>query len=131
METIASTAELKNAIQLLEAEQSAKGVELKEHFAEVYKSFKPINLIKDTLKGVVTSPGIVENIILGGVGLVSGYLTRRIVVGSSTNILRKLLGSALQFSTTSAVTQNVGTVKSVGQLLYKLFLSKKKNRNHE
>jgi hypothetical protein len=131
MEKIASTTELKKAIQLLEVEQRAQGAELKEQYVNAYKSFNPISLLTSTLKGAVTSPGIIENIVVGGVGLLSGYLTRKIVVGASSNIFRKLIGTALQFGTTTAVTQNSETIKSAGQLLYKLFMKKKKDRNHE
>jgi hypothetical protein len=129
MGKIASTTDLKNAIQLLEVEQRAQGVELKVQYAEAYKSFKPLNLIKDTLKGVVSSPGIIENIIVGGIGLATGYLTRRVVVGTSTNIFRKLLGSTLQFGASSLVTQNASPLINAGKLISKLFFKKKKNSN--
>jgi hypothetical protein len=132
MKNITSTTELKNAIQLLEIEQRVKGEELKEQFTVTYKSINPLSLIKETLKGDETSPGIIENIIVGGVGLATGYLTRKVFVGPSANIIRKLLGSALQFGATSLITQNAQTIKSVGQLLYDLYSTKKeKNKNRK
>jgi hypothetical protein len=128
MKKMAATSELKNTIQKLQIEQHIRGLELKEQYIE---TFNPINLLKDSLKGVATSPGIVENVIAGGVGLLSGFITRKVVVGSSGNIFRKLIGSALQFGATSIVTQNAGTIMSVGQFLLNLFLSKKKTRNNK
>lgn len=131
MEKITSTAELKNAIQKLEAEQHAKGLELKEHFSKTYIKFNPISLIMDAINGISNSPGIAEKLIISGVGLASGYFTRRVVVGSSTNIIRKLIGSAMQYGATSLVTQNAGKIKLIGQYFYDLFLSKKKNSKNE
>ena len=46
MQNITSTAGLKNAIQLLEAEQAVKGQLLKEQFYITYESLKPVNLLK-------------------------------------------------------------------------------------
>jgi hypothetical protein len=125
MENITSTTELKNAILLLEIEQRAQGLELKEQLA----SIKPLDLVKEAFKGDDESPGIIENVIVGGVGLATGYLTRKIFIGSSGNIFRKLLGTALQFGATSVITQNAQTIKSVGQLLLNLYPSKKKKKN--
>jgi hypothetical protein len=129
MGTLASTAALKDSIRLLEVEQRIKGQELKEQLSETYKSFKPANLIKDTIKDVVSSPHMVENLIIGGLSLATGYFARRIVVGTSTNIFRKLLGSTLQFGASSLVTQNASPLIDAGKLISKLFSKKKKNSN--
>jgi hypothetical protein len=119
MEKITSSIELKNAIILLESEQLAKGLLIKEQLTNI----NPLNLIKRALKDGAKSPGIIENVIVGGVGLAAGYLTRIFYVGSSANIFRKLLGVALQFGATSVVTQNAPIVKSLGQLLLNLHLA--------
>ena len=129
MENIASTADLKEAIKLLELEHRAKGQLLKEQFYEVYSKVNPINLIKDSIKGFVSPTSIVDNIIVGGLSLVAGYLTKRLVIGSSTNIFRRLIGSAAQFGTSSVVAQNAVPIKSVGELIYKLFFKKKKKHH--
>ncbi len=122
MENITATIELKNAILLLETEHRAKGLALKEQF----KNINPINLIKETLKEDDISPGIIENMIFNGVGMATGYLTRKIFVGSSSNIFKKMLGSAIQIGTTRVIAQNAQTIKAVSQLLLNMFLSKKK-----
>jgi hypothetical protein len=127
MGNIASAAELKNAIQLLEADKRQKGQELKEQFNVTYRSLKPLNLIASTIKEVVTSPSIIESLIVGGLGLATGYFTKRIVVGTTTNIFRKLLGSALQFGATSVVSKNADSIKTAGKFISTIF-SRKKNK---
>lgn len=121
MESITSTTELKNAILLQEKEQYAKGLALKEQF----KNITLLNLIKGTLKEKDTSPGILDNMIASGAGMATGYLTRKIIVGSSKNVFRKILGSAVQVGTKRAITQNAQTIKAVGLLLFKMYSSKK------
>jgi len=80
MENIASTTDLKDAIQLLELEQRAKGQQLKEQLYETYSTINPVNLLKDSIKGFVSPPNIVDNLIVGGLSLVTGYLTKRFII---------------------------------------------------
>jgi hypothetical protein len=115
MESITSTAELKKAIQLLENEQAVNLQRLKEQFSPIYESFKPVNLFKNTLNDVTSSPYLIENIIGVALGLATGYFTKRIVVGASVNRVRKLMGSVLQFGVTKVVAQHTDTIKSIGR----------------
>lgn len=125
METVTSIAELKTAIQVLEFEQTIKRQELKHQLQVIHESLKPVNLIKSTISEVVSSPYLIDNILGATAGLVSGYLTRKIVVSGSGNIFRKLLGSVIQFGVTNLVAQHTDPIKSVGQYIYQHFLHKR------
>jgi len=125
MQNITSTAGLKNAIQLLEAEQAIKGQLLKEQFFLTLESIKPVNLLKGTLKDITSSPFLIDNILGVAVGLATGYLTKKIVISASGSILRKLIGSVLQFGVTNVVAQHPDAIKSVGQSIFQHFLRKK------
>ncbi len=125
MQNITSFTELKNAIQLLEVEQAAKGQLLREQFSITYESLKPVNLLKSTLKDLSSSPYLIENIVGSAVGLASGYVSKKIVVGASANIFRKLFGSILQFGVTNLVAQNPDAIKSVGQYIVQHIFRKK------
>jgi len=128
MGNISSTADLKNAIQLLEVEQVLKGQMLKEQFFITYESLKPINLLKSALSELTSSPNLIDNILGTAVGLASGYLSKKLVVGASGNIFRKILGSVLQFGVTNVVTRQSDTIKSFGQyILQHLFHKKEKH----
>jgi hypothetical protein len=119
------TTELKNAIQLLEAEQAIKGQLLKEQFYITYESLKPINILKSTLKEAATSPYLIENILGSAVGLATGYVSKKIVVGASANIFRKFIGSILQFGVTNLVAQRPDVIKSFGQYIVQHIFRKK------
>lgn len=125
MENITSTEDLKHAIQLLEAEQAFKGQELKAQFLLTYESLKPINILKSTFKDVTSSPYFIDNIIGSALGLTTGYFSKKLVVGASANIFRKLFGSALEFGVTNIIAQNTDSLKSVGQYLLKHIFRKK------
>ena len=131
METITSIAGLKNAIQLLEAEQTAKGILLKEQFQLTFESLKPINILKNTLKEVSSSPLLIDNILGSVVGLATGYLSKKIVVGASGNIFRNILGSMLQFGVTNVVSRHPEGIKSIGQSIFQLLFRKKEDSLHE
>ncbi|MGA2408622.1 MAG: hypothetical protein ABSF81_18000 [Bacteroidales bacterium] len=125
MQNITSIAGLKNAIQLLEIEQGIKGQLLKEQFYLTYESLKPINILKKTLKEISSSPYLIDNISGTAMGLASGFLSKKIFVGTSGNIFRKLIGSLLQFGITNVVTQNSDIIKSVGHAIFQHFLRKR------
>jgi hypothetical protein len=124
MQNITSSAALKDAIQLLEVEQEIKGQLLKKQLYIAYESLKPLNLLKHTLKEITSSPYMIDNISGGVMGLVSGFLSRKIFVGTSGNLIRKLIGSLLQFGVTNVVAQNSSVIRSLGQALFHHFFSK-------
>jgi len=125
MKSITSSAELKDAIQQLEFETTIKGQLLKEQLLLTHESLKPVNLIKNALSEVASSPYLVDNILGASVALATGYISKKIVIAGSGNVIRKLFGSILQFGVTNVVAQHTDTIKSVGQFIYQHFLHKK------
>ena len=125
MEPITNRNELKNAIQNLEIDQLIIEMELKEQVYLTVESLKPVTLIKSTLHKVTSSSYLIDNILGASVGLASGYVSRKLVVGGSHNIIRKLFGTIIQFGVTNVVAQRSGQIKSIGEFIYKRFLQKK------
>lgn len=124
MQNITSTATLKNAIELLEVEHGLKGQLLKEQLYITYESLKPINILKRTMKEISSSPYLIDNISGAAMGLLSGFLSKRIFIGASGNLIRRFLGDILQFGVTNVVAQNSGTIKSIGQAIFQYFFRK-------
>jgi hypothetical protein len=125
MENITSIDGLKNAIQLLEVEKAEKLKRLKEQGRLTVEILKPSNLIKSVVKDIISSPHLLDNMLDTGVGLVTGFLSKKIFIGSSANIFRKLFGSVLQLGVTSVATQNSDFIKSFGRFLYqRIFIRK-------
>lgn len=125
MENITSIAELKKAIQLLEMEQAITRQLLIDQFLLTYESLKPVNILKNTLKDISSSPYLIENIIGTALGLGTGYLSKKIIVGASGNIIRKIFGSVLQFGVTNLVAKHPDAIKSIGQFMYQHVIHRK------
>ena len=126
MQKITSVAGLKNAIQLLEAEQEIKGQQLKEQLLFTYESFSPINILKRSLKEIYSTSDLLENISGTTFGVASGILFNKLFVGRSGNIFRKLLGSLLQVGLTRVVSENAELLKSLVQVMLKHLFAKRK-----
>jgi hypothetical protein len=128
MQNISSIAELKNAIQLLEVEQVDKGKLLKEQFYITWESIKPANLIANTLNDIEKSPYLIDNILGAALGLVTGFYSNKLIFNPRGNKLKKLIGVALQFGVTNLVAKHQGTIRSIGQVVFR-HLTRKKRMN--
>ena len=124
MENITCAAELKIAIQTLKFEQEIQGKLLKEEFLITIESLKPVNIIKNTLHDITQSPYLIDNVLGAVTGLVSGYVSKKIAVGTSHNVIRKIAGALLQFGVTNMVAQNSDLLKTVGNFIIQKFLHK-------
>jgi hypothetical protein len=122
VQNITTSVELKEAIQLLEVEQELRGQLLKEQFFITYESFKPVNLIRNALKSAVNSPNLINNVLGSVVGLATGYVSNKVVVGASANIFRRLFGSLIQMGVSNLVAQHPEDIKSIGlDIIHRIF----------
>ena len=133
MQNITSLDELKNAIQLLEAEQAIKRQLLKEQLIITYESLKPINILRRTLKEITLSKDVRDNILGAASGIASGYLSKKIFIGTSGNIFRKLIGSVLQLGVSSVVSRHPDFIKTLGHsiLQYLLRIKETNTKNRD
>jgi len=125
MENITCAAELKLAISEKQFEQEVQGELLKEEFLNAVNSLKPVNIIKSTLSEITSSPYLIENMLGAVVGLVGGFVSKKIAIGTSHNIFRKLMGAALQFGVTNLVAQHPEVIKNAGSLIFRNIFHKK------
>ena len=128
---ISSSTDLKEAIRLLEIDQAEKGLLLREQFHLTYESLKPVNLLKSTLKDISLSPSLINTILGTTVGLATGYLSKKIVVGASANIFRKLFGTIMQISIVNTVAQHPEAIRSIGQSILQHILRKKETNSNK
>ena len=127
MPKITTTEELREAIRLLEIEQKVEGVRLKDQVRIAYESLRPANLIASTFKELTVIPDLKGDLLNVGLGLVSGYLSKKAVVGDTNHPIKQLLGTFLQMGVASLVTKNADSIKSFGsELLSRLLNPKEK-----
>lgn len=129
MENISSTAELIEAIQILEAEQAEHLYQMKDKFNITRESLRPVNIIGNSLKGMVMSPNLVNNILGVAIGLFTGYLSRKAMFAGVINSkYRRIFGNVVQFGITGLVARSPQAFKTFGNFILQR-LSHFRNKN--
>ncbi|MEO6905060.1 MAG: hypothetical protein ABI148_01760 [Ginsengibacter sp.] len=105
LEIIANTTDLSTAIKRLERRKMILEEDLKDHFHLILEDLKPTNILKNTLHEVQESTSLKHNLLKVAVGLGAGYFSRKMIVGKSAGIVKKALGTALQYGITNFVAK--------------------------
>jgi hypothetical protein len=126
MENITCAAELKLAIREKQFQQKIQYELLKEELYITYESLKSVSWMKSKLEEITSSSYLIDNMFGGITGLLSGYLSKKIAVGTSHNVFRKVIGSVLQFGITNFVTQHPEILRNLGQLMIEKIIHKTK-----
>ncbi|HKC69771.1 MAG TPA: hypothetical protein VKG26_16145 [Bacteroidia bacterium] len=87
---------------------------LKEHLYHMHEELKPVNFIKNTLKEITASPEIKNTLLDNAMGLITGFISKKIIVGSTHNPIKNLLGNILQFAVANMVSKHSDTIKTAG-----------------
>ena len=90
-------AALQETIKLLEQKQSQELSLLRNQFYVTYESIKPINIFKKAVHDIIGSSEIKNDILSNIIGLATGFISKKIVVGSSNNPFKKILGTILEY----------------------------------
>lgn len=106
MKKILNNKDLQAQILELERKKALEEQGFKEQFHQTIESFKPINIVKNTVSEVAASPTLKHNLLNVALGLGAGYLSKKLVVGKEAGLLKKTLGTALQFGVTSLISKN-------------------------
>lgn len=121
---------LNEAISFLENQQKSDLYLLKEHFEFTKEQLNPLTIIKDGFSDVIHSPDLKGKLIKGALGIASGFLAKKFVIGSGVGIVSKLAGTALQTGVTGLIMKNIpenmATVKDDGLSLLQKGLLKLK-----
>ncbi len=105
LEMIASTSDLEVAIKRLERKRALMEEDLKDHMHDILESLKPTNILRHTIHEVQESTELKHNLFKVAVGLGAGYFSRKLVIGKSAGLVKKALGTALQYGVTNFVAR--------------------------
>jgi hypothetical protein len=134
MYTINSVAVLKEAIIDLEIKKKRQASIIKEQFDVMKENLSPANIIKSTFDEVAASPTLRSNLLGALVGLGAAYFSRKLVIGKSGNLIRKILGSVLQLGIGAVVASKPTILQNIGQTIVKRVFTKKNSyepTNHQ
>lgn len=129
MKKIETEADLKKAIFLLKTQQTVERTMLKEQLKEIVEAVKPLNLLRNTFKQIVTSRELKDNLFNTTVGLTAGHLSRSVYEGLSHNRFKRILGTGLVLGITNLVSNNPEFIRSLGQSFFKMIRNKLRGDN--
>jgi hypothetical protein len=119
--------ELKAAIIELEHSAAIKKQRMLQQFHTTYENLQPINIIKNQLKKLMDISDLQNDAASAAIGLGAGLFSKKIYEGSSPNIFKQFLGTALEFGVAKVVANNSEKIKEVvSGFLDRLFKSKEK-----
>ena len=130
MNKINQTEALNKTIAALQEKKEIEFSLLKEQFQITYESLKPINLIKSTLANVASSPELKNNVLNNVIGLTTGYISKKVILGNTRNPIKILLGSLFQFAVANVVSKHTESLKSTGEIILKRIFRNKDKKDH-
>jgi hypothetical protein len=99
---------------------------LKEQLHIAFESVKPVNLIKNLVHDVTSSPEIKEDVMSNIMGLATGFISKKLIVDNNSGTVKKVFATILQFAIANVVSKHSTDIKAVGTALYNNFFKNNK-----
>jgi hypothetical protein len=107
METIKNAAELKARIALLHFKAEEDKTAMHNSFHVIVEKMQPVNLMRSAVKQIAGAPDLKRNILGTAIGVGAGLVSKKLFLGKSPGIFKKVLGTALQLGLTKLVATKV------------------------
>ena len=124
---------LEFAIFQLEIKASEQKKNLLVQLQQTSESLKPVNLIKSSIHDITSGPGLGNKVLNATLGLGAGLISKKLMIGPSTNILKKIAGTAFEVGVAGVVAKNAQQIKTGAAGLFKKLFTryslKKKQEN--
>ena len=117
---------LNDEIRLLKSKQDYEFEILRQQFHLTSEGLKPLNLISNTLRNIVTLPATGNTLIDNTISMATGFLSKKLMIGSSSNAIIRGLGTLVQFGISNIVYKNSFAIKAIGGSILQTIFSKKK-----
>ena len=98
---------LNQKIEYLERKRNFELNSIKKDFNLVIDSLKPGNIVNQALEDFKKTANLKQNIIEGALSLTGGYLSKKLLIGTSHSFFKKILGYAIQYGVTSFISKKV------------------------
>lgn len=131
MEKITDLTSLDTQIAMLEQRQENEKAAIESEFHNLMESLKPANLIKSMFRSVKESPDLKSDLLHGAIGLGTGFLTNKLLLGKIHGPIKMILSALLPTVITKAAVQNTDDIKEKGLSLLAKALRSLKIKNGE
>jgi hypothetical protein len=127
---VKNTDDLALAIAELELKAAVQKKDLQESFIAVSENLRPVNLIKNGVRSVFSGEHK-EELVNVLIGLGTGILSRKLILGRTSGFVGKTVGKAIQWGMAGLVSKNAEKIKEkAGELIDKIFHKHKPGSNH-
>jgi hypothetical protein len=127
---VTNAEELAQKIAELELKAAAQKKDIGETFEAVSENLTPLNLVKSGVQSVFSGEHK-DEILNVLIGLGTGILSRRLILGKASGFVGKTVGKAIQWGMTGLVSKNAEKIKEkAGELIDKIFKRHKPGSNH-
>ena len=99
------TAKLKATIAILEKIKVLEETQLKTQFKNSLESLQPLKLVKNSFEKLANQPEFKADLIDTSLSLITGYLSKRFLFGSSKSPIKKAFGNLMQMGVTAVTAK--------------------------
>lgn len=96
-----------NSIAFLKEKKAQQLLEVKQQFATTARNLKPSTVIKKTIMDLYEEPKLKTTVLNSTLSLITGMLSRKLVIGKSNSLVKSILGYFVQFATTKIVSNKI------------------------
>jgi hypothetical protein len=127
---INDTHDLTQAIAELEHRAAFQKKDIQDTFVAVSENLKPMNIVKNGVRSVFSGEHK-EDLVNALLGLGTGFLSRKLILGRTSGFVGKTVGKAIQWGMAGLVSKNAEKIKEkAGELIDKIFKKNKTGSNH-
>jgi uncharacterized membrane protein YeaQ/YmgE (transglycosylase-associated protein family) len=120
--------DLNDAIMALQQKREQQWISLKEQFELTVEALKPNSFVRRFFKRITESPEIKGHILDAVIGLSAGYLSNRVFMGTSGNVIKGTIGALFQNIVTNVVSRSNGSIRERGMKLFKQLFKKSESK---
>lgn len=104
-------------IQALEEQQKLELVLIKEDIRSIFSSLSPFEIIKNAIGSENTSESLSSNLMGDVIGMSTGFISKKLMFGTTSNPFKKVIGSIMQFAIARFVANNSDRLQAIGEVL--------------
>lgn len=109
-------------ILALEEQKKLELILLKEVIREASTKLNPLEIIKNAIATENNTDGLGTNIVHDLIGMSTGFVSKKLMFGSTTNPFKKIIGSILQFAVAKFVSNHSEKIQAMGEVLFQKLL---------
>jgi len=111
MTRISNHHQLAEAIRDLEAKSAMQEAAIREQLELVVESAKPRNILRAAFQAIGSSEDLKNTAINTALGLGTGIITKKLFVGRSANIFKRIAGNVIEFAVANFVRKKAPVIR--------------------